>query len=55
MTYCSLLTLLARNEYACTATDTNQIDTYAGGRFHFPNVFTPNADGLNDVLYLMGD
>lgn len=55
MAYSSQVTLLAHNEYACTSADTVQINTYAEGRFHFPNAFTPNADGLNDILYMSGD
>ncbi|MBL0183215.1 MAG: gliding motility-associated C-terminal domain-containing protein [Chitinophagaceae bacterium] len=40
----------ASNAYGCTATDDIKIKVYKGPEIYVPNSFTPNGDGLNDVL-----
>jgi len=46
--------LEARNEYSCTATGYVDIKTFTSGKVNIPNGFTPNADGRNDVFYILG-
>lgn len=40
----------ASNAFGCTATDDIKIKVYKGPEIYVPNSFTPNGDGLNDVL-----
>ncbi len=40
----------ASNAFGCTAADDIKIKVYKGPEIYVPNSFTPNADGLNDVL-----
>ena len=46
MTY----TVQATNKYNCTATASISIKVFRGPEIYVPNSFTPNGDGLNDVL-----
>jgi gliding motility-associated-like protein len=43
-------TVTARNSIGCEATDDIRIKVYRGPDIYVPNSFTPNGDGLNDVL-----
>ena len=40
--------------FGCTATDTLFIDVEKIRDVWMPNVFTPNGDGINEILYLQG-
>lgn len=45
--------LITRNEFACTDTAIAIIRTHSGSGLQIPNAFTPNADRLNDVFYIL--
>lgn len=53
--YSSTVILQVRNQFSCLAKDTILIKTYSEGKYQIPNAFTPNGDGLNDVLYMIGN
>lgn len=42
--------VIAINAYGCVATDDIKIKVYDGPEIYVPNTFTPNGDGLNDLL-----
>ena len=43
-------TVTARNALGCTATDYLRVKVYRGPDIYVPNAFTPDGDGLNDIL-----
>ncbi len=45
---------LRANNYGCTSYDTIQVSIINVGNFGLPNAFTPNNDGINDELALLG-
>lgn len=44
------LVVIASTPDNCIGTDTIKVTTYRGPEIYVPNSFTPNGDGLNDVL-----
>ncbi|MBV9989420.1 MAG: gliding motility-associated C-terminal domain-containing protein, partial [Chitinophagaceae bacterium] len=49
------ISLVAVNNYGCVSNDTMQIKTFCGSTEVFvPNAFTPDGDGVNDVLVVQG-
>lgn len=44
-------TVLVQDAYGCKATDDITITVYKGTFIYAPTAFTPNRDGLNDVIY----
>ncbi len=47
--------LRATNIYGCMSTDTISIKTFCpNSEIFIPNAFTPDADGINDILFVQG-
>jgi gliding motility-associated-like protein len=44
--------VVATNEYGCTDVDDVTVTVYKGPDIYVPTIFTPNNDGVNDVLKL---
>jgi gliding motility-associated-like protein len=53
-TLCYAVKLVAQSSKNCVDSTTKQICVYEDFNFYMPNVFTPNNDGLNDVLKPQG-
>lgn len=54
-TYPITYKLTVKNEFNCTASGTVSIKTFSNGiDVSIPNVFSPNADGHNDVFFILG-
>lgn len=50
------VTLTAYNEYfVCPVDTTVLLHIIPDGKIFFPNAFTPNGDGYNDIFYLKGE
>jgi gliding motility-associated-like protein len=49
-----IIRLSVENTFGCTDTAYNSISVYASGQLYYPNAFTPNNDGLNDVYFVKG-
>ena len=48
-------TVTVRNAYGCVATDHMRVRTFCkDGQVFIPNAFTPDGDGLNDILMVRG-
>ncbi len=45
-----LVTLVVENQSGCTDTAQQLLDVFLDIDFEFPNAFTPNDDGLNDIF-----
>jgi gliding motility-associated-like protein len=49
------ITALAVNNYGCVSSDTLLVKTFCGSTEVFiPNAFTPDGDGVNDMLFVQG-
>ena len=49
-----IISLAVENSFGCTDTAWNSVSVYASGQLYYPNAFTPNNDGLNDVYFVKG-
>ena len=47
-------TLSYTDPNGCAGDDTITIFVFPSGYFFFPNAFTPNGDGINDILFPLG-
>jgi gliding motility-associated-like protein len=45
-----LYTVTARTAIGCQATDNIKVTVYRGPDIYVPNAFSPNADGVNDIV-----
>jgi gliding motility-associated-like protein len=54
-TYTHRYMVTGQNENQCTDTGWVTVRTVTSGEVYIPSGFTPNQDGLNDVLYVMAN
>ncbi|MCX6204974.1 MAG: gliding motility-associated C-terminal domain-containing protein, partial [Bacteroidetes bacterium] len=53
--YDGKIKLTATNIFGCVSTDTISIQTFCpNSEIFIPNAFTPDGDGINDILYVQG-
>ncbi|MEI8073504.1 MAG: PKD domain-containing protein [Bacteroidota bacterium] len=53
--YDAAINCIATNIYGCTSTDTIEIKTFCpNSEIFIPNAFSPDGDGINDILFVQG-
>ncbi len=47
-------TVKITNDFACSLTDSVEVNEYCPSAIYLPNTFTPNGDGINDIFIPVG-